>query len=269
MLDNDILTEAQKKELRAVIDTLVEEQVQKRNRQFIQKYTKFIAESATTKIVDKVEEKLIKRIDEDMKDVLNKATKICRSVILESSTKIRGVRKQQEKMVEEFKASAPRLIKNLAEEKAKELASDAIDAISEKERLEESFNNITKAMTKAGYVINEDVDHAIEKERCEKMMLRTKLTKANRDIKFSQLTEGMLPAQKREMETLLEDCTTSDRLEERFLVAKKKVMESNSVVEEEVSQEVKAKKEEFQSIMQEDVEFSNLLDAAKKFNSAS
>ena len=264
MLDNDILTEAQKVELRKIIDTLVEERVQQKNRQFIEKYTKFIAESATTKIVDKVKAKLTQRIDEEMKDVSKKATKICRSVILESSTKIRDVRKQQEKMVEEFRISAPKLIKNLSEEKARELASDAIDAIAEKERLEEALNSITKGMAKAGYVINEDVDRAIEKERCEKMMLRTKLTKANRDIKLSQLTEGMLPAQRREIETLLEDCGTADKLEERFLFAKKKVMESNCVVEEEISHEARNKKDEMNSIMQEDEIFSSFLGAAKK-----
>jgi len=269
MVDNDILTEAQKKELRKIINTLVEEQVQQRNRAFIEKYTKFIAESATTKVVNKVKNKLSTRIDEEMSEIREKAAKICRSVILESSTKIRGVRKEQEKLVEEFQKTAPKLIKNLAEEKAKELASDSIDAISEKERLEEAFTGLVKGMEKAGFVINEDIDKVIQKEKNEKLMLRTKLAQANRDIKVAQLTEGMLPAQKREIETLLEDCTTDQMVEERFLIAKKKVMENNTVIEEEVSNEGQEKKAVAQKVMEEEEMFSSFLGAARKLVNAS
>jgi len=264
MLDNDILTEAQKKELRKIIDSLVEERVQQRNKDFVDKYTKFIVESATTKLVEKVKVGLVERIDEEMKTIRSKAEKICRSVILEASTKIHETKKQQQELVENFRATAPDLIKNLAEDKAKELAADAIQAIAEKERLQESLVSITKGMEKAGYVINEDIDKVIEKEKNEKLMLRTKLAQANRDLKLAQLTEGMLPAQKREMEKLLEDCTTSDMIEDRFLLAKKKVMESKVIVEEEVPQEVKERQVEAKRLLDEEQEFSSFLSAAKR-----
>jgi len=264
LIDNDILTEAQKVELRKIIDTLVEEQVQKKNREFIEKYTKFIAESATTKLVEKVKGKLLEKIDEEIKTIHAKADKICRSVILESSTKVRDIKRKQEQLIEEFKNSAPKLIKSLAEEKVKELAADALVALNEKQRLEESLSGIFKGMEKAGYIINEDLDHVIAKEKTEKLMLRTKLALANRDLKLSQLTEGMLPTQKRAIEKLLEDCTTPEMIEERFLLAKKKVMESKVVVEEVVPEETKRKIEAAEHLVNEEEMFSNFLGVAKR-----
>lgn len=264
MLDNDILTESQKKELRKIIDTLVEERVHQKNHEFIKKYTKFVAESATEKITKKIKEKMGNRIEEEINRMKKDAEKVCRSVILESASKIANVRNQQKKMVEEFKKTAPKLVKTLAEEKAKELAADAVDAIAEKERLEEALTSITKGMEKAGYVINEDIDRIIEKEKNEKRMLRTKLAQAMRDVKFSELTEGMLPAQKKEIGVLLEDCTTAEMLEDRFLIAKKKIMEEKIHIQDSVSEETRRHMDKTKSMIEEEEEFSGFLRAVSK-----
>lgn len=247
--DSDILTESQKKELKKIIDTLVEERVQEKNKAFVKKYTQFVAESAASKIQKKLQESVTNKIDRKMKQITEEAEKICRSAILQSGNKVAKMKKVQEELVNHFKETAPKLVEKLAEEQAKELASDAILAIEERDQLKESFDAIARGMGKAGFVINEDLDKAIEKERNEKRMLRTKLVEAQRNLKISQLTEGMLPAQKREVETLLEDCTTPEMVESRFLVVKKKVMDANSVIEEDDtrknSQEVEAAKKVF------------------------
>lgn len=264
ILDGDILTERQKIELKKIIDSLVEERVQKKNKRFVDEYTKFIAESATTKIANKIKDKLVKRIDEEMKTIRKKAGNICRSVVLESSSKMNISKRKQRELLEQFKETAPKLIKNLAEEQSKEYSADAIQAVEEKKKLEESINSIMSGMKRAGFIINEDLDKVIEKEKNEKKMLRTKLAKTRRDLKLAQLTEGMLPAQKKEIETLLEDCTTENQIEDRFLIARKKVMDSNKLIEEDhVSQEARSKMEETEKMLEEEDRFSQFIKAAK------
>ena len=258
-LDGDILTEAQKEELKKVIDVLVEERVQERIKQFSNKYTKFIVESATKKIVGKMKSGLADKITTELEQMREHTEKICRSVVLEASNKIATAKKKQKQLVEEFEKTAPELIQKLAEEKADELSKEAKIAIEENARLSESLSGIMKGMTKAGFVINEDVDSAVDKERNEKLMLRTKLVEARRDLKIEQLTEGMLPVQKKEIIKLLEDCTTEKMVEDRFLLAKEKVMSANLIIERE---EIKKPKE---PVLQEDELFGDFLSSVKGY----
>jgi hypothetical protein len=261
---SDVLTESQKKELKKIIDTLVEERVHEKNKAFVKKYTQFVAESAASKIQKKLQESLTKKIDNKMKQITEETEKICRSVIMNSADKVVKMKKTQEELVTHFKETAPKLVEKLAEEQAKELASDAILAIEERDQLKESFEAITRGMSKAGFVINEDLDKAIEKERNEKRMLRTKLVEAERDLKVAQLTEGMLPAQKREVETLLEDCTTADMVESRFLVVKKKVMENQTTLNEDDTRKNKEEIEAAKKVFNEEEILGDFLSTIRK-----
>ena len=259
-LDDNILTEAQKEELQKIIDTLAEERVQERIKQFSDKYTKFIVESATTKIINRVKSGLAEKINTDLQTMKEQTEKICRSVISEAAGKIAKTKKAQKQLVEEFKKTAPGLIQKLAEEKAQELAKESLVAIEENQKLTESLSSIMRGMSKAGYVINEDLDGAIDKERNEKLMLRTKLVEARRDLKVAQLTEGLLPNQKKEIVELLEDCTTEKMVEDRFLLAKSKVMSENTHV---MSEEVE--KPEIPKEMMEEENFGEFLKAIKNY----
>jgi len=260
-LDGDILTESQKTELQKIIDVLVEERVQQRIKKFSDKYTKFIVESATKKIVSKVKTGLATKINEELDIMRQKTENICRSAVLEASSKISTTKKAQKQLVEEFKRTAPNLIKKLSEEKANELSREAMVAIEENKRLTESLSGIMKGIGKAGFVINEDVDSAVQKERNEKLMLRTKLVETRRDLKVEQLTEGMLPNQKKEIIKLLEDCTTEKMVEDRFLLAKSKVMNSNTHIEEETPKI----KPEVQNMVEEEEMFGDFLSAVKGY----
>jgi len=264
LLDNDILTEAQKTELKKVIDEMIEERVQARNKEFISKYTKLIAESAMTKVLDKIKLTSLQHIDEELSALKTKTERVCRSVILESADKVRLAKKQQKDLISQFQNTAPQLIQKLAEEKANELAAKSLNALSDRDKFKSIVENITKGLEKSGYVINEDVEHVIEKEQTEKMMLRTKLIRANRDLKLAQLTEGLLPSQKREIEHLLEDCTTDKMVEDRFLLAKKKVLESGKIFEEEVISAADRKNiEQTKKVLSEEEAFTSFLGAVK------
>jgi len=265
MLDQNILTEAQKKELSKIIDTLVEERVNERQEKFVKKYTKFIVESATSKVVQKMRDGLMLKVEEKINDVKTKADKACRSVLAEAASKVQKTKTIHKQLVEEFKESAPKLITELAEKKADELSKQAKEAIKENERLEEAFQNFTYGLTKAGYVINEDLDNAIEKERNEKRMLRTKLVEARRDNKISQLTEGMLPGQKRKVIELLEDCVTEKQVEDRFLSVKAKVLAEDRHVETQNITDLKKKQHEVEEAFNEEKYFEDFISQSKEF----
>lgn len=222
--DKNILTKIQQKELTSVIDELVEERVLVQKEKFIKDYTKFIVESATSKVVERFKSGLVQQVEEKISGIQKKTEKVCRSVLAEAASKVSGVKKQHKQLLEEFKATAPKLITDLADKKVAEITEDARASIEENKRLNEAFKNFTGGLGKAGYVINEDLDNVVEKERNEKRMLRTKLVESRRDIKLHQLTEGMLPAQKKKVVELLEDCVTEKQVEDRFLTVKAKVL---------------------------------------------
>jgi hypothetical protein len=265
MLDKNILTEAQKKELSKIIDDLVDERVQERQSQFVKKYTKFIVESATSKVVEKMRGGLMLKVEEKIDDVKNKADKVCRSVLAESASRVANIKKQHTKLVEEFKSSAPKMIRDLAEKKAQELAEESKGALEENSRLTEAFKNFTAGLAKAGYVINEDIDNVIEKERTEKRMLRTKLIESRRNNKLAQLTEGMLPGQKKKVIELLEDCVTEKQVEDRFLTVKAKVLAEDRHVETENISDLKRKQSQLEEEQSEDMLFESLIGISKEF----
>jgi hypothetical protein len=264
-MDKHILTEAQKTELAKVIDELVEERVQQRQAAFVKKYTKFIVESATAKVADKLKTGLLLKVEERIADVQDKAEKACRSVLAEAASKVQKTKKQHAKLIEEFKSTAPKLIEDLAEKKAQEMTEEAQGAVEENTRLTEAFKGFTEGLSKAGYVINEDVENVIEKERNEKRMLRTKLVEARRDNKIAQLTEGMLPGQKKKVIELLEDCVTEKQVEDRFLSVKAKVLAEDRHVETESVTELQKKQTELESMMSEENAFDQLLGMSSEF----
>jgi len=265
MLDQNILTEKQKAELNEVIDQLVEERVQQRQEAFVKKYTKFVVESATAKVVEKMKEGLILQVEEKISGVEQKAQKACRSVLAEAASKVKTVKDTHKKLIEEFKATAPKLIEEQATKKALEITEEARGALEENNRLVEAFARFTEGLGKAGYVINEDVDNIIEKERNEKRMLRTKLVEARRENKIAQLTEGMLPGQKKKVVELLEDCVTEKQVEDRFLTVKAKVLAESRHVETEDVSKLKKKESEFNAVLSEEQSFNELLGASKAF----
>jgi len=265
MLDPNILTKVQKTELSKIIDNLVEERVQERQAEYVKKYTKFIVESATSKVVAKMREGLMLKVEEKINEVKTKADKACRSVLAEASFKVQNVKKQHKKLVEEFKQSAPKMIKDLAEKKAKELTEESRGALEENTRLAEAFKGFSEAFATAGYIINEDLDNAIEKERIEKRMLRTKLIESRRNNKLSQLTEGMLPGQKKKVVELLEDCVTEKQVEDRFLNVKAKVLAEDRHVETESVSDLKEKQSIFEEEHSEELLFDTFISRSKEF----
>jgi len=265
VMDNNILTEAQKKELSKIIDTLVEERVQEKQAQFVKKYTKFIVESATSKVVEKMRSGLILQVEERINEVKNKAKKACTSVLAEAASKVQKTKNIHKTLVEEFKVTAPKLIKDLAKKEALRLSEEARGAIEENDRLNAAFKNFTEGLSRAGYIINEDLDNAIEKERTEKRMLRTKLVEAKRDLKLAQLTEGMLPGQKKKVKNLLEDCVTEKQVEDRFLTSKAKVLSEDRHVETENINDLREREDKQNKTFSEEETFDSFLSTAKEF----
>ena len=265
MFDKNILTETQRKELSVIIDELVEERVALKQDQFVKKYTKFIVESATSKVVEKMKNGLILQVEGKINDIQTKSEKACRSVLIEAASKVKDMKQKHKYLLEEFKVSAPKLVKDLAEKKALELTEDARGAIEENNRLTEAFKNFSSGLSKAGYVINEDVDNVIEKERNEKRMLRTKLIESRRNNKVSQLTEGMLPGQKKKVIELLEDCVTEKQVESRFLKVKAKVLSEDRHVETRDINELKKKELEANKVINEEQSFEQFLGMSKEY----
>jgi len=266
VMENNILTSAQKKELSKIIDTLVEDRVQQKQAQFVKKYTKFIVESATAKVVAKMSEGLILQVEDRINEVKSKAEKACRSVLVESASKVKNIKNKHKKLMEEFKTSAPILVEELAEKKANKISEEALGAIEENNRLNEAFKGFTAGLAKAGYLINEDLDNAIEKERNEKRMLRTKLIEAKRDNKLSQLTEGMLPGQKKKVIEMLSECVTEKQIEDRFLSVKTKVLsEEHRHVETGNINEMIKDEEKKNVVLSEEQSFNQLLGMSRAF----
>jgi hypothetical protein len=259
ILDNNILTESQKNELKGVIDSLVEERVQENIRAFIQKYTSFIVESATQKILTKAKKDLVGKINEDIDNIKTMTEKVVRSVVLESSNKIAENKKATEKLVEEFKTSAPALIEKLSEEKAQEMSKEAIALKERSERSIQVVEGLMKGLEGIGYVINEDVDQIGKKSKNEILGLKTELTKIKRDLRIAELTEGMLPNQKERVIELLEEYTTAAKVEQVFGKIRDKVIEENTFVKSEPKPEKKEK------VMTEEDNLDSLLGLSKTF----
>jgi hypothetical protein len=257
--ETDILTESQKSELKNIIDSLVEERTKEKNAQFIQQYTEFIVEQATKRITSGLMSKMQTKINEEISLIKEKANKVCRSVVCEASNKIATEKSKNKKLMEEFKATAPVIIEEMAAQKAEELAEDALAALKQNEKLVESLQNIVKGLESAGFVINEDVDGRMKKTMNENLELKTKVIKTERDLKLAQLSEGMLPVQKREVAELLSECTTAAMIEERFGLIRNKVMKQEAIIEEEKTPEPK------KEMINEEDAFSGLLSMSKKY----
>jgi len=264
MMDNDILSSKQKKELSGIIESLVEERVKENQSKFIEKYTSFIVESATKKLSGKIKDSLTEEMTAKVDEANDKAQRLCRSVILESSNKISTYKKNQEKLVEEFKNTAPKLIEKLAEERAEEIQAEAIDTIDKYKKDVQIVESMKDTLAKVGFIINEDVDDVVKTKSNEVMNLKTKLNRAERDLKVSELTEGMLPNQKEKMSTILEEYSSSSEVEKHFKSIKEKVLVENTVVEtKEVI--VPIEKTELEKKMLHEEQFSNFLSSSKEF----
>jgi hypothetical protein len=260
ILENtDILTEQQKTALKGMIDQIIEDRVKEKSSAFIKQYTSFIVEQATKKLSSTFMSKISNRVNEEMESIKTKADQVCKSVIVESSNKIANVKRKHSKLVEEFKATAPKLIENLANQKAQELAEDAIIAIKQNEKLANTVEGITKGLESMGYVINEDVGGKFKNLNNENLKLKTQLIKKERDIRFSELCEGMLPVQKKEMSELLSECTTVKSLEDKFPLVKSKIMKKEAMIEENIEVTKKV------TVINEEDNFTDLLVGAKKF----
>ena len=259
LANTDVLTEAQKEALKGIIDQIVEERAKEQNKNFISQYTEFIVEQATKKLTDQMVQKFANKINEEISVIKDKTDKVCRAVVLESSTKIAETKAKHQKLVEEFKNTAPQLIDRLAEKKAQELSEDAILAIQQNEKLVSTLSGIVKGMESVGYVINEDTDGKLKQTLKENLDLKTKIVKAQRDLKLAELSEGMLPAQKKEVTELLSECTTSKMVEDKFNLVRDKVMKKEIIVEE---KEIEVKKPQ---VINEEQSFSELIGMSKKF----
>lgn len=259
LTNTDILTESQKVELKKILDTLVEERVQAKTSAFIKKYTNFIVEQATTKITKGMMGKFSARIEEEIGAIKDKSERVCRSVVCEAANKIAGTKAKHKKLVEDFKATAPQLIESLAEKKSQELSEEAILAIEQNKKIAATFAGITKGLESVGYVINEDTDNKLKKLINENLKIRTQLVKQERDLKLAELSEGMLPSQKKDLVELLSECTTAKLVEDKFKFARDKIMKKDLVVEEVV---VEKKKTE---VINEDEIFSQMLVGSKRF----
>jgi len=263
-IKNDILSSKQKNELTQVIDSLVEERVKERQSKFIEKYTSFIVESTTKKLTEAVKGQLSEDMQNEIDKVNDKAQRLCRSVILESSNKISTYKKNQEKLIEEFKTKAPEMIENLAEEKAQKIQEEAIQTIDKYKNNVKIVESMKQTLEQSGFVINEDVNSVIKTKTNEVMGLKTQLNKAQRDLKIAELTEGMLPNQKKNMVNLLEDYSTDTEVEKHFKESKDKILSENRmIVEEEV---VAIPDNKVTKKLEEDRVFSDFLSLSKEFN---
>jgi ElaB/YqjD/DUF883 family membrane-anchored ribosome-binding protein len=257
--DNDVLTESQKVELKGIIDSLVEERVQDKMKEFVHNYTRTIAESAAKKMNEKLQNGLIKNLNEEIQTLRDKSERLCRTIVLEASEKVATAQRKQKKLLEDIRTQAPTMVEELAEEKAKTLAKEAQSVIEENKKYTSSMISILNGLKTAGYVINEDVERVIEKERAEKNLLRQSLVKTQRDLKVAQLTESMLPVQKKRIQELLEECMTAKQVEERFSMVKEKVFAE----EFRSAPNTESKKPEAKELTEEQV-FDQFLGVAKK-----
>jgi hypothetical protein len=258
--EKGILTDLQRTELKKVIDTLVEEQVESRQKAFIEKYTKFIVENATSKITKKYKTEVMKKFDEELKTIRGKLGKFCRSVVVKAEEKVIDQKQKTQQLIESFEKEAPKFIKTNTKKQVQELAEESIRSIEETKKYKKLIEAMLSGLYKVGYVINEDIDKVIEKERNTSKLLKTELLKTRRDLEFERMTEGMLPEQKAEMSELLNECTTYDELKKRFPLAKKKVFDKN--IEMRVIREEKEKDEKM-PMMNEEMELTEFLKAVK------
>ena len=266
VFDNDILTEAQKNELLKIIDELVEERVREKNKAFVNKYTDFIVESATAKISEKVKDGFAKKVKTTLKEMDEKYQKVCRSVILEATHKIGTSKKKMQKLVEEFKQTAPKIIEKEVDQKTKQLSEDAVAAIQKYEEQKVIVEGLLKGLNKIGYVINEDVDGAVKKKEAVAYTYKTRAIKAERDLKIRDMCEGLLPDQKEQLMPLLEECETAEVVEKKFKSLKNKVLnESTNSVKVEPKQDTVKEIKEVKTFQEEEM-FKELLTGALKFN---
>lgn len=261
LANTDILTEQQKEALKGIIDSIVEERAKAQNKAFIAQYTEFIVEQATKKLTNQMMSKFANKIQEEVAAIKDKTDKVCRAVVCEASNKIAETKAKHQKLVEEFKATAPKLIENLAEKKAKELTEDAQLALAQNEKLVKTLSGIVNGMESVGYVINEDTEGKLKKIMKENMELKTQMVKTQRDLKLAELSEGMLPAQKKEISELLSECTTAKMIEEKFGLVRDKIMKKDVVVEETITTKPPKKEE----MINEEDAFSQLIGMSKNF----
>lgn len=260
LANTDILTEQQKEALKGIIDQIVEERAKAQNKAFINQYTEFIVEQATKKLTNQMMQKFSAKINEEIGAIKEKTDKVCRAVVCESASKIAETKAKHQKLVEEFKATAPKLIENLAQKRAAELSEEAELALKQNEKLVATLSGIVKGMESVGYVVNEDSEGKLKKIMKENMDLKTQMVKTQRDLKLAELSEGMLPVQKKEVAELLSECTTAKMVEDKFALVRSKVMQKDIIVEEE--EEVAAPKKE---VINEEDAFAQLIGMSKNF----
>lgn len=266
VFDNDILTESQKNELLKIIDDLVEERVREKNKAFVDKYTDFIVESATAKISEKVKDGFSKRIKSTLNEMHDKYEKFSRSVVLEATHKISTSKKNMEKLVEEFKKTAPMIIEGEVKKKTDQLSEEAVQAIQKYEEQKVIVEGLLKGLNKIGYVINEDVNDAVRKKEAVAYTYKTRAIEAEKKLKISDMCEGLLPDQKEKLVPLLEECETAELVEKKFKSMKAKVLKesTNSVVVEKKPDTVKNDKQ-MKNFNEEEI-FGELLRGSLKFN---
>jgi hypothetical protein len=234
IMDNNVLTEGQKTQLKGVIDELVEERAREITKEFIQNYTSFIVESVTKKVVSKTKNNIMSQINEEIDRVKSNIKKVTNSVILEASEKIKEEKEKSKTIVEEFKRTAPKLINRLAEEKANQLSEEAIQSINDAKKSKDTKNQM--------------------------LTLKTEMTRLNRDLKIKELTEGMLPIQREKAVKMLEECTTAKMVERNFDKIRSTVLSEGRIIKETKKPEVKKdpamlKEESFEDLIKQSSSF--------------
>lgn len=224
ILENNILTESQKKEISSIIDLIVEERLKEKYNEFVKQYTKLIIESSAKHIVRRCKEVMTENIAGDIDNIKDKTNKIVKSVIVEASDKIRKNKEQCKLIIEEIQQKLPDVINKKVERKVQLLAEESIKSLEETDKIKHLFQNITKGLEAQGYTINEDIDHKVSKANKELNLMREHMEELEKKNRIYELTEGFTPIQTGKMKELLESCKTAEDVEKKFKGVKTQVL---------------------------------------------
>lgn len=236
-IDNNILTEGQKKELSKIIDLIVEERLQQKYNEFVHRYTKMIVESSAEHIVKRCKDIMCEDVNEQIKNIEHKTKKVVKSVLVEASNKIRNTKEDCKLIVEDIIEKTPKLIEAKVKKQTELLAEEAVKSIEETERIKNLFQDITKGLEQTGYVINEDVDGKVKKANKELQTMKIYMEQLEKKNRILELTEGFTPIQSNKIKELLESCQTAEDVEKKFKTVKNKVLtETKKYIEKEITQ---------------------------------
>lgn len=226
ILDNNLLTEHQKKEISSIIDLIVEERLKQKYNEFIQRYTKLIVESSAKHIVKKCKDVMEEEVDSKISQLSDKHKKVVKSMIVEATDKIRQTKSKCKEIVEEIKTKTPMLIESKVNRKVELLAEEHMRGIEKCNKIQTLFQDITKGLEASGYTINEDIDHKVENANKELRIMREHMEELEKKNRIYELTEGFTPTQTKKMREMLESCQTAEDVEKKFKSVKNRVLES-------------------------------------------